>query len=185
MLQNPELDRAVLIENGRVPFPDAYFDLAYSDYVLEHVEEPRRFLAEVHRLLKPGGSYFFRTPNKFHYVTLISGLTPHWFHTKVANPVRGLGADAHEPWPAFYRMNTASRLRKLAAGAGFDQAELRMVECEPSYLQFHAILFLAGTAYERMVNATPLFGSLRANIFGRLEKPVTAPAEKSGAHQPR
>src|SRR5262245_9202129 len=37
VLENQEVDRAVVIESDRLPFADAYFDLAYSDYVLEHV----------------------------------------------------------------------------------------------------------------------------------------------------
>lgn len=170
VLTNTELDRGILIANDRIPIEDSYFDLIYSDFVLEHVKRPREFLAEVHRLLKPGGSYLFRTPNRYHYVTIISSLTPHSFHEKVANPVRGMSEDAHEPWPTFYRMNTRSRLRRLAANAGFDRVELRMVECEPSYLQFHVVPFLIGTAYERVVNSTELLAGLRANIQGRFDK---------------
>ena len=51
VLTNDELDRGVLIESGRIPMPDAYFDLAFSDFVLEHVEKPREFLLEVARLM--------------------------------------------------------------------------------------------------------------------------------------
>ena len=72
VLDNDELDSAVLIEDGRLPFDDDYFDLVFSVYVLEHVAKPHEFLSEVLRALKPGGSYFFRTPNMYHYVAIIS-----------------------------------------------------------------------------------------------------------------
>ena len=74
VLANPELDSAVLIKDGRLPFADASFDLALSDYVLEHVEHPALFLSELHRVLKPGGHFFFRTPNSCHYVALVPWL---------------------------------------------------------------------------------------------------------------
>lgn len=170
VLDNDELDEAHLIEDGRLPFPEDSFDIVVSDFVLEHVEHPLPFLAEVHRVLKPGGSFFFRTPNKHHYVSLIARMTPHWFHDLVANRVRNLPEDAHEPWPTFHRLNSRSQIRETAESAGFGRMELRMVEAEPSYLMFHALPFLAGVAYERLVNSTEMLSGMRANIFGRLQK---------------
>src|SRR5262249_52920731 len=133
VLKNPELDVAVLIDRDRLPLDDASFDLVISDYVLEHVEHPTKFFAEIYRVLRPGGNYFFRTPNIYHYVTLISLMTPHWLHMLIANRVRRLSPDAHEPWPTWYRLNSRSRIRKLAHASGFTTMELRMVETEPSY----------------------------------------------------
>ena len=46
-----------------VAFPDASFDFIYSIEVIEHIAEPERMLAEIHRLLKPGGYGFIQTPN--------------------------------------------------------------------------------------------------------------------------
>lgn len=172
VLDNPECDRAVLIENGTVPLPDAQFDLIYSDFVLEHVEKPSEFLAEVFRLLKDGGSFMFRTPNLYHYVALISRFTPHWFHKKVANKVRNLDDDAHEPWPTFYRLNSAAALRRHGRAAGFAAVNVSLHEFEPSYLYFARGPFYVGLAYERAVNATPLLEGLRVNILGRMTKPA-------------
>lgn len=170
VLTNDEVDSAVVIKDGRLPFPDRSFDLAFSDYVLEHVERPTPFLVEVHRVLKSGGSYFFRTPNIYHYVAVSSRMTPHWVHTLIANRVRGLANNAHEPWPTYYRMNSRRRLRQLASDAGFRKIELQLVEGHPSYLMFHAHPFLVGVVYERFVNSSEAFSALRANIFGQVVK---------------
>jgi hypothetical protein len=88
----------------------------------------------------------------------------------VANKARGLGTDAHEPYPTFHRMNTRRVLQRLARRAGFSEVELVMFEGEPSYLMFNSIAFLAGVAYERAVNSTPLLEGLRANIVGKAVK---------------
>ena len=170
VLTNDELDSALVIENGTLPVPDASFDMVFSDYVLEHVEHPVQFLSETWRVLKPGGTYLFRTPNFFHYVTLISYMTPHWFHSLVANRVRSLPKEAHEPWPTFYRLNSRGAVKRAAERAGFRTVDLRMVEYEPSYLMFHTAPFLLGVAYERLVNRSEMLAGLRANIFGRLIK---------------
>jgi SAM-dependent methyltransferase len=44
------------IRDGSLPFPDAAFSLVVNNQVLEHVENLDRELAEIHRVLKPGGT---------------------------------------------------------------------------------------------------------------------------------
>jgi SAM-dependent methyltransferase len=51
------------IEEGRLPFPDSHFDVVLSNTVFEHIPDPRPSLAEIKRVLKPGGVFlaFFPT----------------------------------------------------------------------------------------------------------------------------
>jgi SAM-dependent methyltransferase len=46
----------------KIPFPDATFDLVVSTEMLEHCPEPGKIAAEVHRVLKPGGTVVLSTP---------------------------------------------------------------------------------------------------------------------------
>ena len=171
VLENEELDQAVVIKDAVLPFAKESFDLAYADYVLEHVEEPRPFLTEIQRVLKPGASFLFRTPNRNHYVALGSRMTPHWMHRLVANRMRGLPSNSHDPWPTVYRLNSRAQIERFAVDAGFRGIEIRMFEADPSYLVFSSLAFLAGVAYERVVNSTELLAAWRVNIFGKLTKP--------------
>jgi len=41
----------------RLPFADSHFDLVYSWGVIHHSAEPQRIVAEIHRVLKPGGVF--------------------------------------------------------------------------------------------------------------------------------
>jgi SAM-dependent methyltransferase len=41
-----------------LPFPDSSFDGAFSVWVLEHIEEPEAMLAELRRVIRPGGTLF-------------------------------------------------------------------------------------------------------------------------------
>ena len=168
---NPDLDEARIYDGVTMPFSNESFRMCVSNYVLEHVSEPGMHFSEIFRLLEPGGVYCFRTPNRWHYVTLASNLTPHSVHRGLANRLRGLRQDAHDPWPTVYRANTRQRLRGLAKSAGFIIEELRMIEAEPSYGAAHPLLFYPMMAYERVVNSSDLFSVFRVNILGTLRKP--------------
>jgi SAM-dependent methyltransferase len=52
----------VLWDGSIMPFEDASFDVVISTEVLEHVPNPDAYLAEVKRVLKPGGMFFFTVP---------------------------------------------------------------------------------------------------------------------------
>ena len=43
-------------------FPDASFELVVTSDIFEHVRHPRVAFAEVHRVLRPGGSHVFTVP---------------------------------------------------------------------------------------------------------------------------
>ncbi len=47
--------RFEVISIYELPFPDGSFDAAFSNRVLEHLREPVRALAELRRVLRPGG----------------------------------------------------------------------------------------------------------------------------------
>ena len=46
-----------------VRYPEHTFDVVTSSHVIEHVYDPVGFLAEIRRVLKPGGRLYLRTPN--------------------------------------------------------------------------------------------------------------------------
>jgi SAM-dependent methyltransferase len=172
---NTALTSASVLGTGAYPFDDSSFDACVSNYVLEHVEDPAAHFAEVSRVLAPGGVYCFRTPNRYHYVTAVAQLTPHWFHVLVANRLRNLPKEEADPYPTHYLANSQKDLRRLAAAAGLSVETLSLIEKEPSYGMSSRLLFLAFMAYERLVNATDLAANLRVNILGVLRKPAASP----------
>ena len=60
-------NRIVAAVGEALPFEDQTFDLIYSSYVLEHVQDPEKVLAEAVRVLKPGGMAVFELPNHLSY----------------------------------------------------------------------------------------------------------------------
>ena len=172
VFRNISLDRAVIGRAERIPLPNSSFDVVVSSFTLEHIQDPVSAASEIFRILRPGGVFVFRTPNLYHYVTLVSWLTPQWFHVLVANRLRALKPEENPaPWPTAYRCNTRRRIRSVFENAGFAVKGLTTIEPEPSYLQFSAIAFLLGVGYERIVNCTKCLAPFRVTILGVLGKP--------------
>jgi SAM-dependent methyltransferase len=54
-------------------FPDDEFDTVVALHVVEHVQNPVRMLAEVGRVLRPGGHFFAAMPNIAHVKARLAG----------------------------------------------------------------------------------------------------------------
>jgi len=51
------------LSSERLPFPSESFDLVSAIDLIEHLFDPDHFLSEVHRILRPNGSFVLSTPN--------------------------------------------------------------------------------------------------------------------------
>ena len=56
---------------SKYPYPieDNRFDEIYAKHIIEHVDDPIKFMKEVHRITKPNGTCFVETPHFSCYVS--------------------------------------------------------------------------------------------------------------------
>jgi ubiquinone/menaquinone biosynthesis C-methylase UbiE len=165
--ENPLLDEGYEGLGDHMPFfNDNTFDIVFCDNVLEHVEHPDKFYKEISRVLKPGGFFISKTPNKYYYVAIIAALTPQSFH-KYVNKKRG--RNESDTFPTFYRANTPADQAKHAAQNGMKKVESKSVEGRPEYLRLFFFTYVAGLVFERTVNFFGL-NSLKAIIISVYKK---------------
>jgi SAM-dependent methyltransferase len=167
--QNPYLDEGKQGVGESIPYPDESFDLVFADNVFEHLETPQLVFGEVARVLKPGGIFLGKTPNRHHYMPLIAQITPFWFHRWVN---RKRGRQEIDTFPTRYRANTPTDLERLAKSAGLTIGSIRLVEARPEYLRFSAVTYMFGLAYERFVNLSEVLAPFRILIIAVFRKPV-------------
>jgi 2-polyprenyl-6-hydroxyphenyl methylase / 3-demethylubiquinone-9 3-methyltransferase len=81
---------AITYETGageRLPFPDASFDYVTCCDVLEHVDDVDLVIAEIARVLRPGGTFFYDTINRTFISKLaIIKIMQEWRATAFAEP---------------------------------------------------------------------------------------------------
>jgi SAM-dependent methyltransferase len=160
---NPFLDSYVI---GSVYdlsiFGNKKFDIVICNSVIEHIENPETFVTEIMNMLKPGGFFFGKTPNKNHYVPVAAAITPLSFH-KWFNRMRGR-PDEHT-FATHYRLNTPSTIKKYFNRSGWTNLKIETYEGPPSYLRMNFLVYTAGWLYERLVNALNASGLKMVIIF--------------------
>ncbi|MBA2559471.1 MAG: class I SAM-dependent methyltransferase [Propionibacteriales bacterium] len=133
VLSNPTVDEAhVLVPGGPFPLSDGSVDLIVSDFSLEHVDDPDQLAAEIRRVLRPGGWFCARTPNKWGYIGVAARIVPNRLHSAVLRRLQPTKPE-RDTFPTRYRMNTLAELRRRFPPSEFVHCSYAM-ECEPTYV---------------------------------------------------
>jgi SAM-dependent methyltransferase len=168
VLANSHLDEAVVCDAQDLPFDDASFDILFHSMVAEHLQDPLAAIRETARVLKPGGTLLFETPNRFYYPMLVASMTPHRFHALYVEKFAS-GRASHEVFPTVYRLNDTRAIMAATSAVGL-QAEIGYQSTPPGYLRFSRISFLIGVFYERSLER--VFPRLRGRIIVVATKPA-------------
>lgn len=149
VLANPSLDEAKVIgSDGKLPFADAQFDLIFSDWVIEHIENVQLFVSEVGRVLKPGGWFCARTPNKWGYIALAARLTPASFESAVLRRVQP-NRQEKDVFPKHYKFNTLSQIRSAFSADRWQNCSYS-VNSVPAYHANSVVLFSAIDLFQKL-----------------------------------
>lgn len=110
------------------------FDVAFAVYVLEHVAEPVAFSEAAARVLRPGGTFFALTLNRWHYFGLSTRAASRlgveqWLLERVRDP--DVVHEYHVP--TAYRMNGIRQVSRLLGDAGFSAVQVRMFDATRLY----------------------------------------------------
>lgn len=143
----------------RLTFDDAMFDLVTSSEVMEHVEDLDRAMAEIRRVLKPGGWCIFSVPIDMTRDRTVSrarraddgtrtDLLPPEYH---GDPVRG--ERGVFTWRTF-----GADTAELLAGMGFDAAlvPVDLPELPPDAARWRPLVVLRKPAAGEMAVAAPV-----------------------------
>jgi SAM-dependent methyltransferase len=78
--KNDRLDEVIIGDLETYPLPAETFDVVFCRFVLEHLRDPERALANMRRSLRPGGWLTLMFPNRWSLKGIVTRLTPTSVH---------------------------------------------------------------------------------------------------------
>jgi ubiquinone/menaquinone biosynthesis C-methylase UbiE len=136
-----------------LPFANGSFDMVVSSWVLEHLSEPGTVFCEIARVLRPGGDFFFLTPNVKHPIPRLSQQLTKNLSIQQALVQRLYGRIHADTFSVQYQANTWKKIDTLAIQAGLQMVELELVE-DPSYLAWDSFTFALAIMVESLLPAS-------------------------------
>ncbi len=122
------------------------YQVAFSNYVLEHVSDLSASVKEIKRILKPGGSYVVSTPNPTAPEFLFSRFTPHAVHQLI----RG-SKEEHRAFETVYAYSSIPQLIKIFEQTGFTLKDSIYFPATFTYLYRFPVLRTLSTWYDALI----------------------------------
>jgi SAM-dependent methyltransferase len=154
----------------RLPFRDRSFDLVTANMVVEHLDDPAASLAEIRRVLRPGGIFIYHTPNYWSYWVFLCSMIPDSLKLRLIRLLDGRPAE--DVFPTRYRLNTPRAAARFAFETGFRLREMKLVSTSAGAALIPPLAFLELLLIRLLT--LDRFAKFRTNIVAVYEKPVAA-----------
>lgn len=147
----PKIDAFLSSDPRWLPYEDASFDAVLSCGVLEHVVDPDASVAEIARVLRPGGTFYvYKLPNKHSYLEWLARRLGMYYH----------GAEEHD------RIYGKQDAVVLLERHGLSVREFRRANMLPLTLAARPAQWATGAiwAANRLLSRTPGLNLLATNL---------------------
>ncbi len=145
--------RVVRADGRLMPFRDNSFDVIVSFEVFEHIENVKKYLTEVFRMLKKGGLFIVSTPNVETYP--MAGMNPWHVKEYTVSEVKDLLAGAGLTFSTVYAQIANNQAIEKLQNSKFLQIIMKMKrrigihgDLLPAFLQKKVQNAIAGSKFE-------------------------------------
>lgn len=147
-MDNPRAGRRFVCSADKMPEVASHaYEMAFSNYVLEHVANLPEAAKEIYRVIKPGGIFTVSTPNPQAPEFFISRHTPLFFHQLIKG--KGKFAEAYE---TFYAYKNIGELINIFTAAGFKVKEVKYYPFTIGYLFRFPIISIFSRLYDKIIS---------------------------------
>lgn len=144
------------------PANSQQYDLAFANWVLEHVPDLGKASKEIYRILKPSGQFITTVPSPSSPEFTMAKFTPLWFHKMI----RGKEANA---WETCYSYSTIKAFIGIFKQAGFQEMEIKYFPSVELYTHRFPLLNVIGKAYDKVISSLKI-NSLMGHVCVVFEK---------------
>lgn len=143
----------------QLEFADETFDYIFSYHALEHIDDPKLALREMHRVLKTDGGFWIGTPNRSRILGYVGGKD-----TSLSQKIRWNIAD--------WRMRLAGKFRnEFGAHAGFTSDELNGLlsdvfsNVDEMTIRYFNSIYSGHTRILKAINWSPFAGVIYPSVY--------------------
>jgi len=122
-----------------MPFKDSTFDVIISCFVIEHLNDPEKFIDESYRVIKPQGNLIIWVPNVKNMMGIFAKIIPLNFENKIKSILYKMKKEEVIQYECFYKGNSVRKLDKLSK-INFKRTYLERFDT-PVYFRYSRILF--------------------------------------------
>lgn len=168
LIKHKTINKKIRGNISYLPFKDNYFDIVTSNMVFEHLKEPVVQLEEIFRILKPGGTLLFHTPNSLSYTTFLAKLIPESIKDKIIYLLQNRKEE--DVFPAFYKINSISNIKNHAQESGFEVDKIKLITSSAQFVMIPPLVFFELILIRFLM--TKRMEEFRTNIIAKLTKPI-------------
>jgi ubiquinone/menaquinone biosynthesis C-methylase UbiE len=156
LAHNADADVTMVADVARaLPFSDGEVDLLVSRVVLEHVDGVPAAIANIHRVLKPGGRTIHFVPGRYATFALAARLLPfkpllRLLHFAIPGSVGVVEFDV------YYDQTDPVALERLFRAAGFREVTVTWTSAQADYFKSFLPAYVLVAAYQTVVRALGL-----------------------------
>ena len=173
MKSNLALDERIVCDaTGTIPLSDGSVDLVMVHSGIEHFEDNERFLANMFRLLRPGGFFLAQFPGRYAPFAIANRLLPTWLAKRVLRV--SMGDTDVLGFKTFYDRTNHSAFKAISENVGFRQIYYVPGYFSSSYFEFFSPLFLFSYMFDTLRYGLGLKETASYNLF-LLQKPLPGP----------
>jgi ubiquinone/menaquinone biosynthesis C-methylase UbiE len=116
---NPDVDQVYIGSAEEMPFIDSTYDVVFSQFLLEHVEDAKKTLASMTRVLKEEGTLLITIPNPISPEGLVTKLTPYSFHIYFKKVVQKVNNASHNTFPTRFAFKSVENIHSILQQLGY------------------------------------------------------------------
>ena len=144
--RNKSFDHLLNSDVAELPFKDGSFDVVISQWVGEHLKNPKLVYKEFARVLKRNGHLIIVTNSVYNIIMFVSAILPAKFRDKLKKKVFPSEID-EDTFPTYYKCNSKKAFENILSNLGFSKLFCGY-SGDISIFLFSKFLFIVAFVYE-------------------------------------